>query len=76
MPCLGLMVGGSSVCEGAPGTLDTYWVVTAKVSRMAPDTAVPLETFLGTVEALERWVRTPGLLERPTRGQEPGVLSY
>lgn len=69
------MVGGSSVCGGALGTLDTYWVVTAKVSRMAPDTAVPLETFLGMVEALELWVRTPGLLERPTRGQEPGALS-
>lgn len=69
------MVGGSSVCGGALGTLDTYWVVTAKVSRMAPDTAVPLETFLGMVEALELWVRTPGFLERPTRGQEPGVLS-
>lgn len=55
--------------------MDTYWVVTAKVSRMAPDTAVPLETFLGMVEALELWVRTPGFLERPTRGQEPGVLS-
>lgn len=43
------MVDGSSVCGGALGTLDADWVVTAKASRMAPDTAVPLETFLGMV---------------------------
>ena len=74
VPCLGSMVGGSSVCGGAPGTLDTYWVVTAKASRMALDTAVLLETFLGMVEALKLWVGTPGFLERPTRGQELGAL--
>lgn len=62
------------MCGGAPGTLDTYWVVTAKVSRMTPDTAVPLETFLGMAESLELWVRTRGFLERPSRGQELGAI--